>query len=311
VAKTYKYDVAFSFLADDSALALELSDEIAETHESFVFPRKQEELVGRDGVEQLKLTYGVEARVVVVLFRDKWGTTPWTGVEKEAIADRALREQQDFLLVVALDRDVALPDWISQRYVYWHFPTYGKAQLAGAIRVKIAEMDGASRPESPAARMTRVARIHAFEKARQTFRGDDGAGKARSYVAELGDVIASIVEDINKIDTNYRLAIERRRSYVRLMAKHFSILVYWKQNFANSLDESGLTIVCFRGPGLWPDSPMPWHGESNEKWTKEFQLDLLGAGQPGWRRISESLDMTCHALAEYVVNMLLLEDSKL
>ncbi len=77
MARNYRYDVAFSFLADDSALALELSDEVAETHESFVFPRKQEELAGRDGVERLKLTYGVDSRVVVVLYRNRWGHTPW------------------------------------------------------------------------------------------------------------------------------------------------------------------------------------------------------------------------------------------
>jgi hypothetical protein len=159
-----------------------LSDEVAETNESFVFPRKQEELVGRDGVEELKLRYGVEARVVVVLDRNRWGQTPWTGVEKEAIADRELREQQDFLLIVALEPNVKLPDWISTRRVYWQFPTYGKAGLAGAIRVKIAEMDGKARPESPMARAQRVARIHQFERARKTFRGDEGASKSLEYL---------------------------------------------------------------------------------------------------------------------------------
>jgi len=70
------------------------------------------------------------------------GSDSWTGVEKEAIADRALQEQQNFLFVVALDLDAVLPDWNSPRRIYWDFHTYGKIGLAGAIKSRIAEMDG-------------------------------------------------------------------------------------------------------------------------------------------------------------------------
>lgn len=34
-----------------------------------------------------------ESRLTVILFKDKWGTTPWTGVESHAIEDSAVRSQ--------------------------------------------------------------------------------------------------------------------------------------------------------------------------------------------------------------------------
>lgn len=184
-ATAYKYDVAFSFLAGDSSLAVALHDEISEWNASFAFPRKQDELAGREGIEELKRTYGRDARVVVVLYRNGWGHTPWTGVEKEAIADRALQHQQNFLLVVVLDRDAVLPDWISPRRIYWDFHTYGRTGLAGAIKSRITELDGNTRPEPPIERARRVARVHKLEALRKTFRGESGIEQSNAELQTL------------------------------------------------------------------------------------------------------------------------------
>jgi hypothetical protein len=69
--------------------------------------------------------------------------------------------------------------------------------------------------------------------------------------------------------------------------------------------------VCFKGRQFWPDSPVLDSRKTEEKWKKPFDLDLLLPGQPGWRRTAESLELTSETLAEYVINALLKEDSRI
>jgi argininosuccinate synthase len=45
----YKYDVAFSFLAKDEALATELNDRLQDRVKTFLYTRKQEQIAGTDG----------------------------------------------------------------------------------------------------------------------------------------------------------------------------------------------------------------------------------------------------------------------
>lgn len=81
------YDVALSFLYQDEALAKSLNDKLCEGLNVFFFPRSQEELAGTDGLESMRETFRHESRLNVVLYRPKWGHTPWTAVEAAAIKD--------------------------------------------------------------------------------------------------------------------------------------------------------------------------------------------------------------------------------
>ena len=52
MTKEFKYDVAFSFLREDEELAVELNDRIADRYSTFIYSKRQEELVGKDGEEE-------------------------------------------------------------------------------------------------------------------------------------------------------------------------------------------------------------------------------------------------------------------
>jgi hypothetical protein len=94
----YKYDLAISFLADDEGLALEIADRISErlAADVFVYSNRQDELVGRDGLETFSGVFGTQSRVAAVLHREGWGHTLWTRVEETAIKNRAFHEGFDF-----------------------------------------------------------------------------------------------------------------------------------------------------------------------------------------------------------------------
>src|SRR6266702_2175928 len=85
-----KYDVAISFLVQDLGLAQVLYDKLSEGLKIFFFPRNQEELAGTDGLESMREPFVHDSRINVVLYRERWGNTPWTSVEAAAVKDGCL-----------------------------------------------------------------------------------------------------------------------------------------------------------------------------------------------------------------------------
>ena len=88
-ASDYKFDVAFSFLKEDEGLAVRLGDLIQDRLRTFIYSKKQEYLAGRDGEETFNAAFGRDARLVVILYREAWGSTSWTRIERDAIRNRA------------------------------------------------------------------------------------------------------------------------------------------------------------------------------------------------------------------------------
>jgi hypothetical protein len=71
----YEYDVAFSFMSQDEALATEINDLLQDRLKTFLYSKKQEELAGTDGEETFNRVFAEKSRVVVVLYRSDWGKT--------------------------------------------------------------------------------------------------------------------------------------------------------------------------------------------------------------------------------------------
>ena len=85
---TALYDVAISFLSQDESIASALYNLLDVGLKVFFYPRNQEELAGTDGFESMRRPFVDGSRVTVILYREQWGKTPWTGVEAHAIKDR-------------------------------------------------------------------------------------------------------------------------------------------------------------------------------------------------------------------------------
>src|ERR1700733_4890274 len=83
-------------------LAQKLYDKLSQGLNVFFFPHNQEELAGTDGLESMREPFFNQSRLNVVLYRERWGNTPWTGVEAAAIKDSSLENyfENIFLFVV-------------------------------------------------------------------------------------------------------------------------------------------------------------------------------------------------------------------
>ena len=92
----YKYDVAISFVKEDEALAEQLNNKLKETLTTFLYSERQKEIAGRDGEKAFNEVFFQQSRIVVVLYRDSWGKTPWTRMEETAIRNRAFDDGYDF-----------------------------------------------------------------------------------------------------------------------------------------------------------------------------------------------------------------------
>jgi hypothetical protein len=65
-----RYDVAISFLSADESIAAALHRALSDGLEVFFYPRKQEELAGKNGLEAMRTPFLEESRIVVVLYRN-------------------------------------------------------------------------------------------------------------------------------------------------------------------------------------------------------------------------------------------------
>jgi hypothetical protein len=124
-----KCDVAISFLHKDEPLALQIHSKLSESLDVFVYPKKQEQLAGTDGLESFRQVFRADSRMVVVLYRDGWGQTPWTRVEEAAIKDRFLEQGWEWLLFVMLDDFSTPPVWLPKAEIRLNYSQYGLDQL--------------------------------------------------------------------------------------------------------------------------------------------------------------------------------------
>jgi hypothetical protein len=157
-----QYDVAISFLSKDEPLAQKLYGQLSESLSVFVYSKRQEELAGTDGLASFRQAFRAQSRLVVVLYRDGWGQTPWTRIEELAIKDRIFAGGWQALLFVMLDRQSTYPDWLPETYIrldYEKFPN----DLPGAIRLRALESGSSLKADTA---VEKAKRIHADAQAR-------------------------------------------------------------------------------------------------------------------------------------------------
>jgi hypothetical protein len=195
----FLYEVGFSFLKQDEAVAYDLNDRIQDRVSTFIYSKRQEELGGTDGEKKFNKVFYEECRVVVVLYRDGWGETPWTRIEETAIKNRAFDKGWEFLLFVNLDINSNLPTWIPKSYIWLDYQRFKAEGAIAVIEQKVKEAGGIARQETIADAAERLKRLRNAEKERATFlRSPDAIREAKdelnTIITKLKD-IKPIIED--------------------------------------------------------------------------------------------------------------------
>ncbi len=246
----FKYDVAFSFCAEDEGIALELDDLIKERFSTFLYSKKQEKLAGSNGEEAFNKVFGQDARIVIVLYRDKWGETPFTRFEGTAIRNRGFEEGYDFTLFIPMDKS-ALPRWVPKNRLYLDFERYGSEAARAVIEAKIQEAGAEPKEESIEELAFRTEREVQFEKFRKHFLSysEDAVRAANEEAESLFELVKEKVESLKKLNLKVGLpASDYDKRYLERRYNNTVLAIDWQSGrAANILEGSGLSLEVWTG----------------------------------------------------------------
>jgi hypothetical protein len=303
----FRYDVAFSFLSAHEALAVRVSDGLTDRLTTFVYTRRQEDVIGRntDGVEAFSNAFRHESRVCVILHSDGWGKTGYTRIEETAVKERAYKEGWEFLIVVCLD-DTKPPKWIPTTKIWYGYEKFGHAGLLATIDNRVTELGGRPKQDSVLERAARAERERDFDERKQLFgRSVAGFKAAGDEITRLGELLAKRVPQLAEVSPGLGLEFAKNDSNYRSFAASSpvgSFVLYWQPAFSNSLTNAGLLVVEWGGrfmysPG-WGGGP-PKLGDLGVTPTIDY------ADRVVWQVPKKDKPLSSEALLDYLFERLL------
>lgn len=246
--KEYKYDVAFSLLDSDLALAKEINDLLADRYKTFLYSERQKEIAGTDGEIKFKEVFSKEARIVVVFFRENWGKTPWTRMEEEAIRGRAYEEGYDFVKFIPLDENHKVPIYLPKVQLWINATRFGAKGAASVIEARLSELSVTGVKENAIQRAARLQREIKFKEAKQRYASSDVAiNDANKSFIEMQELITEKVEGIKSSGSLSQLGTKQSNNELLLLGLAKGLKVEWKYSYRNSLTDSGLIISLWKG----------------------------------------------------------------
>jgi hypothetical protein len=244
---TPKYDVAISFLIQDSALAQALADKLAVGLEVFFFPHNQEELAGTDGLESMREPFLHQSLVNVILYREKWGNTPWTAVEAAAVKDSCLANAFRNLFFLVVEPTKVLPKWLPDTHVRFNYADFTPEQAVGAIKARVQERGGHYTPLTPLKKAQMLKAEEAYQGDRSRLTSPEGI---ENMLAQVEELIREMERQCAAVNADSGLDIEYEsnpRSNCILRHHQIGMIVRWEQQYENGMHKGGLLVEEYHG----------------------------------------------------------------
>lgn len=277
-------DVAVSFANEDLALATAIRDGLADSLNVFVYTAKQEELAGTDGLESFRQIFRWRARLVVILFRSKWGKTPWTRVEEEAITDRFLKEGPGFLFVIVTEEGATLPPWLPDKLLRFSLKDFPLEQALGAIKARSLDQGSVLSKPSVAALAARAQERATFERRRAgLLNSEQGVQQARQQVQVLIEAIAHRVAEVQASAPGLQIEYGAADVWFVIRTHDVAVDCSYRNPIVNSLSEARLVIRELRGGMLLPGQRGYYFHEPREVAETVLRPDVALVGSWGWR----------------------------
>jgi hypothetical protein len=304
-----RYDVAISFLVQDIALAQELYDKLSQGLNVFFFPHNQEELAGTDGLESMREPFFNQSRLNVVLYRERWGNTPWTGVEAAAIKDSCLENYFENIFLFVVEPTRTLPKWLPKTHVYFSYNDYTVDEAAGAIKSRVQEQGGHFMPMTPAKRAEILKAEDSYRWDKSQMNSSQGLEKISLKVKEL---FVEIERHCAEVNAASHLQIEHETQYAPgnshqaciLRNDRIGMIVIWRQPYGNILEGSGLFVQEFNGRMLFSSEVgrLMQLKSPDQVAEHKYEPELSRSREYGWKVKGQSSEfITSTALAQKCV----------
>jgi hypothetical protein len=276
-----EYDVAISFLVSDEKTASAIKSGLAGL-KVFFYPHNQEDLVGTNGIESMREPF-IASRVNVILFRERYGKTPWTGVELSAIQDSCLKTRYQSLVFAQLDKEDQKPAWLPDTHIRCVLGDFTVDQLVGAIKLRVQERGGLVIKPSA---LESAKRLRADELLRQD---EKKFFRDHPFIQETG---RKVVEDLMKELTGQAERIseeaglkcaygyEPYHSGFRAVLRYgwVTLEVWWKQAYSNVMEDVALECVEYNGL-VWLERERMFHRVEPKKLEQKNYFAALDASR--------------------------------
>jgi len=227
------FDIAISYVTRDGKTAEDLYARLAVQYSVFLYPKHQEQLSGRDGMEQLRQVFLGTKRMVVILYRKEWGDTAWTAVERDAIKDHALKAKGwDSVLMVTMD-DSEIPNWYPATIIRYRYEDYGLEQLVGVIKSKMQELGLATKKPSALLKAALLGQEMDYRRRRQQLlESTEGVNAVRAEFDALAKHVVRKLDEIRAQNPqiDFRFGADSR---VFAISSRVSLQGVWIPQYAN------------------------------------------------------------------------------
>ena len=248
----FKYDVALSFLAKDENIATCLADILSDRLNVFLYSRCQEQLGGTDGEQTFNDIFSVQARVVVVLYRDGWGKSPWTRIEEIAIRNRGFEFGYDFVLFAPVEDRPSVPQWLPKNRIWIGIDRFGLDGAASVIDARVQDLGGKPKTETLQERAKIIAEAKALKAFRSTFFGTPECitSADQAYDQVLKDVSAKVLS-LQAAAPNLNIKFIKDNRIAAVIGEGLSLCLDW-HHYTNTLEGAYIHASLWKGPPPLP-----------------------------------------------------------
>lgn len=276
----YKYDVAFSFLSEDEKIAFNLYSLLKDRLKCFIYSEEQKRIAGKDGELEFNEVFSKDARVVVVLYREKWGKTSWTRIEETAIRNKAHENGYDFVLFIPLDKSPA-PIWLPKTRLRIGLTRWGIESAAAIIEARASEFGANINEESIADKFAKDENEQIKKREiKSLIESEEGLSLALKEAKTLKELFENQVSDINSKLSNSIVSFKQNRQRFDLFQINsygITLNFEWGQRWANSASDFSLRVDIY---------------DEKSEIVKEFHLrfDINSFDEKGWSNFDTKED---------------------
>ena len=296
----YKYEVAFSFLDKDEHLANQINDLIKDKFSTFLYSKKLEDLSNTKHEKTFMNVFRMQSKIVVVLFRNKWGTTPWTRIEEDAIRNRAFDEDQNFLLFIPLDDPYTIPKYLPKVFILKDLAKLGIKGAANVIEQRVQLVKGKSKAETIKNDDSRIEIVPQFEVERSRFLESINGFEIAEL--ELKKLFTALKNSKNKIEESKKsisLGFQQKHRNCIVEYGEFSIRFYLQPAKNNPMDSYLYFELQKQGSSS---------NEPNILAVEEYHFEVKNVGEYGWiKDVDSDSFISSKHLAEESIKILLIQ----
>jgi len=295
----YKYDIAFAFLEKDEHLVIQINNLLKNKFKTFLNSKKQEY---KDDLEREMLLLDVfkkQSRCVIIFYRNKWGTTPYTAIEEKAVRTRISEEGNDNLLVISLDNPPVVPKYLSKTQIWTELAQAGINGTAAFIEEQVKALGGGLSEELPLDVRIEIKKEPRFEVESSKFL--ESVSGLEIAVIELKKLFSALETEKNKItesDKGISLTFKRDEKNCVIHYGEFSIRFYLQTEKSNLLLDSPLYFEMQKQDNT--------SNGLNILAVEEYHFELKKVGVYGWiKRAETDSFISSKQLAEDSIKLLL------